>query len=170
MQISHISASFPLADLPSPLAAALRDRYTLERELGRGGMATVYLARDLKHGRAVALKVLSADLVLPRGAERFQRDARVIEQRRPIDVRLKLDDRFDRVFLESRKTAADRAACTDKITKDINLSVRLSQDFRDRMEIVPARATRQTKLIRTKRISLFRNSLSGFFNKSQIAA
>ena len=44
-----------LANFPSPLAAALRDRYTLERELGRVGMATVYLARDLKHDRPVAL-------------------------------------------------------------------------------------------------------------------
>ncbi len=65
------------ADLPSALVAGLRDRYLLERELGRGGMATVYLARDLKHGRAVALKVLSADRVLPRGAERFQREIRI---------------------------------------------------------------------------------------------
>ena len=40
------------------LADALRDRYRLERELGKGGMATVYLARDLKHDRDVALKVL----------------------------------------------------------------------------------------------------------------
>jgi hypothetical protein len=44
----------------SPLADALRDRYVVERELGRGGMATVYLARDLKHDRLVALKVLGA--------------------------------------------------------------------------------------------------------------
>ena len=42
----------------SPLAAALADRYRIDRELGAGGMATVYLAHDLKHDRAVALKVL----------------------------------------------------------------------------------------------------------------
>jgi serine/threonine protein kinase len=66
-----------LADIPAQLAEALLDRYVLERELGRGGMATVYVARDLKHGRAVALKVLSADLVLPRGAERFQREIHI---------------------------------------------------------------------------------------------
>jgi eukaryotic-like serine/threonine-protein kinase len=41
--------------LDSDLAAALRDRYVLERELGRGGMAIVYLARDLRHDRPVAL-------------------------------------------------------------------------------------------------------------------
>jgi serine/threonine protein kinase len=44
------------------LAAALAGRYTVERELGRGGMAAVYLARDLKHDRPVALKVLHSEL------------------------------------------------------------------------------------------------------------
>ena len=43
------------------LAAALADRYRIERELGQGGMATVYLAQDLKHDRHVALKVLRPD-------------------------------------------------------------------------------------------------------------
>ena len=56
--------------LPSPLATALSDHYLIERELGAGGMATVYLARDLKHDRQVALKVLRPELgaVLGRGA------------------------------------------------------------------------------------------------------
>src|SRR5690606_9248921 len=44
------------------LARALHGRYTIERELGRGGMATVYLAADPRHSRRVALKVLNADL------------------------------------------------------------------------------------------------------------
>ena len=43
---------------PARLTAALSDRYRLERELGQGGMATVYLAEDLRHGRKVAIKVL----------------------------------------------------------------------------------------------------------------
>ncbi len=53
------------------LAAALADRYRLERELGQGGMATVYLAQDLKHDRKVALKVLKPELAAVLGAERF---------------------------------------------------------------------------------------------------
>jgi eukaryotic-like serine/threonine-protein kinase len=53
------------------LAAALADRYTLDRELGQGGMATVYLARDLKHERQVAIKVLKPELAAVLGAERF---------------------------------------------------------------------------------------------------
>jgi len=57
---------------PAPrLAAALSDRYRLERELGQGGMATVYLAQDLKHDRQVAIKVLKPDLAAVLGAERF---------------------------------------------------------------------------------------------------
>jgi serine/threonine-protein kinase len=53
------------------LATALADRYSLERELGAGGMATVYLAHDLKHDRKVALKVLKPELAAVLGAERF---------------------------------------------------------------------------------------------------
>ena len=53
------------------LAAALADRYRIERELGQGGMATVYLAQDLKHDRKVALKVLKPELAAVLGAERF---------------------------------------------------------------------------------------------------
>jgi serine/threonine-protein kinase len=59
------------------LAAALADRYAVERELGSGGMATVYLARDLKHDRLVAVKVLHPDLAASLGAERFLREIRV---------------------------------------------------------------------------------------------
>jgi len=59
--------SFPFARL----VAALADRYAIERELGAGGMATVYLAADLKHDRKVALKVLRPELAAVLGAERF---------------------------------------------------------------------------------------------------
>src|ERR1700694_5330966 len=58
--------------------AALAKRYRLERELGRGGMATVYLARDLKHDRPVALKVLHPELAATLGPERFQREIRFV--------------------------------------------------------------------------------------------
>jgi serine/threonine-protein kinase len=58
-------------------AAALRDRYVLERELGRGGMATVYLARDLKHDRLVALKVVRPELAATLGPARFLREIKL---------------------------------------------------------------------------------------------
>src|SRR5687767_10476432 len=53
------------------LSAALADRYRIERELGTGGMATVYLAHDLRHDRDVAIKVLHPDLAAALGGERF---------------------------------------------------------------------------------------------------
>ena len=59
------------------LADALRDRYAVERELGRGGMATVYLARDLKHDRFVALKVLHPELAHALGPDRFLREIKL---------------------------------------------------------------------------------------------
>ncbi len=51
------------------LAAALSDRYTLDRELGQGGMATVYLAEDIKHDRKVAIKVLHPEPAVPPTAD-----------------------------------------------------------------------------------------------------
>ncbi|HEY6110045.1 MAG TPA: protein kinase, partial [Gemmatimonadales bacterium] len=59
------------ADVSARLAAALGDRYTIERELGAGGMATVYLAQDLKHDRKVAVKVLRPELAAVIGGDRF---------------------------------------------------------------------------------------------------
>ncbi|HET7600662.1 MAG TPA: protein kinase [Gemmatimonadales bacterium] len=62
--------------VPEPLRQALADRYAIERELGRGGMAVVYLAQDLRHDRPVALKVLLPELAASLGPERFQREIR----------------------------------------------------------------------------------------------
>ncbi|HTH64888.1 MAG TPA: serine/threonine-protein kinase, partial [Gemmatimonadales bacterium] len=62
------------ADLLPSLSAALAGRYTIERELGAGGMATVYLAQDLKHQRRVAIKVLRPELAAAIGADRFLRE------------------------------------------------------------------------------------------------
>ena len=60
-----------MPELLGRLQSALVDRYRLEREVGAGGMATVYLAQDVRHARRVALKVLRPELAAVIGAERF---------------------------------------------------------------------------------------------------
>ena len=66
-----------MADAPLRLQNALSDRYRIEREIGRGGMATVYLAEDLKHHRSVAIKVLDPELAAAIGPERFLREIEI---------------------------------------------------------------------------------------------
>src|SRR5438045_5039908 len=68
--------------IPPNLRDALAGRYTLERELGQGGMATVYLARDVRHERPVALKVLRAEQSAALGAERFDREIKLLARLR----------------------------------------------------------------------------------------
>src|SRR5919112_3027687 len=63
-----------MSDIPQRLAAALGERYVLEREIGAGGMATVFLVRDLRHKRSVALKVVRPELSGPEGGQRFLRE------------------------------------------------------------------------------------------------
>ena len=69
--------SAPTNDSGVRLSAALSGRYEIEREIGSGGMATVYLARDVRHDRRVALKVLNPELGAVLGAERFLSEIRV---------------------------------------------------------------------------------------------
>jgi len=67
-----------MSTIPQRLAAALSQRYLLEREIGAGGMATVYLARDLRHKRSVALKVVRPELSGREGGERFLREIELV--------------------------------------------------------------------------------------------
>src|SRR4029079_7306299 len=72
-----------MADTDTPrrtaeqLSVALAGRYAIEREIGAGGMATVYLARDLRHNRKVALKVLKPELAAVLGTQRFLAEIQV---------------------------------------------------------------------------------------------
>src|SRR5882672_922758 len=80
MRIVTSKKGWPASDwtaMVSALRAALASRYRLEKEIGRGGMATVWLAWDLKHERPVALKVLHPELASLFGPERFQREIRL---------------------------------------------------------------------------------------------
>jgi tRNA A-37 threonylcarbamoyl transferase component Bud32/tetratricopeptide (TPR) repeat protein len=69
-----------MSEVLEQLQAALGDRYTVEREIGRGGMAVVYLAQDLRHKRQVALKVLRPELAASLGGERFLREIELAAQ------------------------------------------------------------------------------------------
>ena len=74
VRLSTPEGAVESATVQAALRAALGAHYTIERELGRGGMASVHLARDLRHGRRVAVKVLHAELSAALGAERFLRE------------------------------------------------------------------------------------------------
>ena len=92
------------------LTAALADRYRIERELGAGGMATVYLAHDLKHEREVAIKVLRPEIGAALGADRFLTEIKTTAklQRHPEPERERR--RVDRPGLQPRHPAASRGA------------------------------------------------------------
>jgi len=67
-----------MSELLERLQSALADRYAVESEIGRGGMAVVFLAEDLRHHRQVALKVLHPELAASLGAERFLHEIETI--------------------------------------------------------------------------------------------
>src|SRR6476659_4986571 len=68
--------------VPEQLRDALAERYVIERELGAGGMATVYLAQDVRHERPVALKVFRSEIAAAFGAERFAREIKLLARLR----------------------------------------------------------------------------------------
>src|SRR5664279_2788536 len=99
----------PLTSVPTPLADALSDRYRIERELGQGGMATVYLAHDLKHNRQVAIKVLRPELAAALGADRFLREIETTANLQHPNI-LPL---FDSGVIDSRLTTHDSLSTVD---------------------------------------------------------
>lgn len=87
------------ADLLDPLRTALADRYHVKREIGSGGMATVYLAEDLRHHRKVAVKVLRPELTISLGAQRFLREIDVVAQLQHPNILPLLDSGIAASFL-----------------------------------------------------------------------
>jgi serine/threonine-protein kinase len=97
-----------MTDFPEQLSQALAERYRLERELGQGGMATVYLAEDLKHQRRVAIKVLKPELAAVIGAERFLREIQTVAALQHPHVLPLFDSGVAHV--ESREARVERSA------------------------------------------------------------
>src|SRR5262245_20317 len=112
-----------MAELPDQLARALSDRYRLDRELGRGGMATVYLAHDLKHDRPVALKVLHQELAAVVGPERFQREIRLAARLQHPHILTVLDSGENAERLWFTMPYVEGESLRDRLTRERQLPV-----------------------------------------------
>ena len=110
---------------PHPrLTTALADRYRIERELGAGGMATVYLAQDLKHDRKVAIKVLRPELAAVIGAERFLREIKTIANLQHPHILGLIDSRRGRTAPRTTSCRSSRArSLRDRLTREKQLPI-----------------------------------------------
>jgi serine/threonine-protein kinase len=105
------------------LRAALADRYLVERELGQGGMALVFLARDLRHDRAVALKVLRPELSAAIGAERFLNEIRVTANLQHAHILPLFDSGAVDGLLYYVMPYVEGESLRDRLTRDRQLSI-----------------------------------------------
>jgi tRNA A-37 threonylcarbamoyl transferase component Bud32/TolB-like protein len=108
---------------PQEFAEAVRDRYVLERELGRGGMATVYLAQDLKHDRRVALKVLHPELAATLGPERFLREIRLTARLDHPHILPVFDSGESAGFLWYTMPCVEGESLRDRLRREVQLPI-----------------------------------------------
>src|SRR6188472_3764485 len=101
-----------MPETQSRLQVALSDRYRIEREIGAGGMATVFLAQDLRHDRRVALKVLRPELAAVIGAERFLAEIKLTANLQHPHI-LPLFDSGEAVAGHEPRVAGDELASRD---------------------------------------------------------
>ena len=111
------------ARVATALATALADRYRIERELGQGGMATVWLAEDLKHHRKVAIKVLKPDLAAVLGAERFLKEVETTAGLRHPHILPLYDSGEAAGFLYYVMPWVDGETLRDRITREKQLPI-----------------------------------------------
>ncbi len=112
-----------MTEITSRLSTALADRYRIERHLGEGGMATVYLAEDLKHERKVAVKVLRPELAAVLGAERFVQEIKTTANLQHPHI-LPLHDSGDADgFLYYVMPFIDGETLRDKLNRETQLSI-----------------------------------------------
>jgi serine/threonine-protein kinase len=112
-----------VADQFDRLKTALADRYAIAEELGAGGMATVYLAEDLKHRRNVAVKVLRPELAAIIGAERFLKEIEVTANLQHPHILALHDSGEDDGFLYYVMPYVDGESLRDKLTREKQLGV-----------------------------------------------
>ncbi len=106
------------------LTAALSDRYRIERELGAGGMATVYLAHDLKHDRKVAIKVLRPELAAVIGADRFLSEIKTTANLQHPHILALFDSGVADSFLFYVMPFIEGESLRDRLTRDKQLPIR----------------------------------------------
>ena len=112
-----------MSDVAERLTSALAERYRIERELGRGGMATVYLAQDLKHQRQVAVKVLLPELAATLGGDRFLQEIRVTANLQHPHILALYDSGEADAFLFYVMPYIEGESLHDKLTRETQLSV-----------------------------------------------
>ncbi len=112
-----------MADQLEQLQAALADRYAIERELGRGGMATVYLAEDLKHRRKVAVKVLRPELAAAIGPDRFLREIQITARLTHPHILPLLDSGAAAGFLYYVMPFVEGESLRDRLTREKQLPI-----------------------------------------------
>ncbi len=112
-----------MSDIPQGLKTALAERYTLESHLGEGGMATVYLANDLKHDRKVALKVLKPELAAIIGGERFVNEIKVTANLQHPNILPLYDSGVADTFLYYVMPYIEGESLRDKLDREKQLGV-----------------------------------------------
>ena len=105
------------------LRSTLAGRYQVEREVGRGGMATVYLAQDLKHGRPVALKVLHPELAASLGSERFLREIQIAARLQHPHILPLYDSGEANTLLYYVMPFVEGESLRDRLTREKQLSI-----------------------------------------------
>jgi TolB-like protein/tRNA A-37 threonylcarbamoyl transferase component Bud32/Flp pilus assembly protein TadD len=113
----------PVAEHIDPLTSALPDRYVIERELGGGGMATVFLAQDLKHERRVAVKVLRPELAATLGSDRFLREIKLTARLSHPHILPLLDSGDAEGLLYYVMPFAEGESLRDRITREKQLPI-----------------------------------------------
>ena len=132
-----------MVSIPERLAAALSGSYRIEREVGVGGMATVYLAHDLKHDRQVALKILRPELSAAMGTDRFPREIHIIAQMQHPHILPLYDSGAAEGFLYYVMPFVDGESLHARLARNgplsINESVRLLKEITDALSYAHAR-------------------------------
>jgi serine/threonine protein kinase len=112
-----------VAEFFAALQTVLADRYTIQGELGRGGMATVYLAQDIKHHRRVAIKVLRPELAAALGPERFLREIEIASALQHPHLLTLIESGSDQGFLFYTMPYVEGESLRDRLNRERQLPI-----------------------------------------------